>query len=292
MTFSQRIGKKPIRETLQIEAIDDNLWMDIWNWIQTQCFTQEQHPTDLSTNDLIDYIATNYFKWRSKTVVSSHLELMRSDDDATHYQDYVNLFYKKLLEAEWFEKYDFLELIVKLVLDGERKHNPNGRFVKTVNMILQKHMSAYRFVLGELTPITNEIEILEIEQAGAIQQGTVKGHLANALAFLSDKQSPDYPNSIKESISAVESLCTILVSGDQKQATLGKLLKKMGDHSIIHPSLQNAFSSLYGYTTDAKGIRHAGNLDSPDATFEEAKFMLVACSAFCNYALAATIEVV
>ncbi len=50
----------------------------------------------------------------------------------------------------------------------------------------------------------------------------------------------------------------------------------------MHPALEAAFTKLYDYTSDAKGIRHA-LLDEDRVTFEEAKFMLVACSAFVNY---------
>jgi hypothetical protein len=51
----------------------------------------------------------------------------------------------------------------------------------------------------------------------------------------------------------------------------------------LHPALEAAFTKLYGYTSDAKGIRHALLDDDEVVTFEEAKFMLVACSAFINY---------
>ncbi len=50
----------------------------------------------------------------------------------------------------------------------------------------------------------------------------------------------------------------------------------------LHPALKKAFDSLYGYTSDADGIRHA-LLDEPNLDSEDAKFMLVSCSAFINY---------
>ena len=50
----------------------------------------------------------------------------------------------------------------------------------------------------------------------------------------------------------------------------------------MHPALNKAFSTLYGYTSNAKGIRHA-LLEESTLDFEDAKFMLVACSAFINY---------
>ncbi len=50
----------------------------------------------------------------------------------------------------------------------------------------------------------------------------------------------------------------------------------------IVAALEATFSKLYGYTSDAKGIRHA-LMDDERVTFKEAKFMRVACSAFVNY---------
>ena len=40
---------------------------------------------------------------------------------------------------------------------------------------------------------------------------------------------------------------------------------------------------LFGYTSDEGGIRHAEGLFVSEVSFEEAKFMLVSCSAFVNY---------
>jgi hypothetical protein len=53
---------------------------------------------------------------------------------------------------------------------------------------------------------------------------------------------------------------------------------------LLVPSLKRAFDKLYGYTSDADGIRHA-LLEEDSVTFEQAKFMLVVCSAFTNCAI-------
>ena len=39
---------------------------------------------------------------------------------------------------------------------------------------------------------------------------------------------------------------------------------------------------IYGYTSDEDGIRHS-MLELPKINFEDAKYMLVSCSAFINY---------
>ena len=81
---------------------------------------------------------------------------------------------------------------------------------------------------------------------------------------------------------AVESLAKH-IPGDTL-ATLGAILKAMEHKHQLHRALKSAFSAVYGYTNDAEGIRH-GLIDEPNLTNAEARFMLVACSAFVNYAI-------
>lgn len=74
-----------------------------------------------------------------------------------------------------------------------------------------------------------------------------------------------------------------LVAGSSS-ATLGRALSELDKNKTVnmHPALREAFQKLYGYTSDADGIRHALLKDS-NLDFEDAKFMLVSCSAFINY---------
>ena len=46
--------------------------------------------------------------------------------------------------------------------------------------------------------------------------------------------------------------------------------------------MKSAFDKLYGYTSDQSGIRHGG-IDFVNAPEEDARYMLVSCSAFVNY---------
>ena len=63
---------------------------------------------------------------------------------------------------------------------------------------------------------------------------------------------------------------------------MGKALKLIEDTVGLHPALKKGFSSIYGYTSDEGGIRHAMIDDNP-CEFDDAKYMLVSCSAFVNY---------
>jgi hypothetical protein len=77
----------------------------------------------------------------------------------------------------------------------------------------------------------------------------------------------------------VEAVCQILTS--DAKTTLGQALKKLG----IHPALEKGFSAIYGYTSDADGIRHALS-EETTVDADDAKFFLVSCSAFVNYLIA------
>lgn len=151
-----------------------------------------------------------------------------------------------------------------------------------LNNSLTEGNSAYRIISEKVTEITSEQEIQSIEEAvnNTNPYSGVQQHLKQALQLMSDRKNPDYRNSIKESISAVESICKI-VTQDEK-ATLGTALKIIEDKFGLHQALKKSLSQLYGYTSDADGIRHA-MLEESNLSYIDAKFMLVACTNFINY---------
>lgn len=156
-----------------------------------------------------------------------------------------------------------------------------------VNEYFEKEYIGYRFIDRIIVPISDQNEIAAIEETLDCNLKVVKNHIIKANSLLADRDNPDYENSIKESISAVEAMCEIITGIKGKEATLGNMLKKLeGNGVIIHSGLKNAFNILYGYTSDANGIRHAGDIGGKSSTFEEAKFMLVSCCAFINYLIA------
>jgi len=153
------------------------------------------------------------------------------------------------------------------------------------NKIFEDEHVGYRFLSGHIVPITDEVELGAVDAACSNPIDGCRKQIQKAVTFISDRQNPDYKNCIKESISAVESACQVIV-GDEK-ATLGDALKKLEDSGVrLHPSLKQGFSKLYGYTSDQGGIRHAEGMFESNVTFEEAKFMLVSCSAFISYLIA------
>ena len=179
----------------------------------------------------------------------------------------------------WWRIYELIEIYIACILECSEK----DKFIKEINRILEEENSEYRMIAEIFVPITNDIELIEVEKTIFSSFDTVEKSMKKALNLYSDRFSPDYENSIKESISAVESMCCIITGETGKSATLGATLKKLEKHNIyIHEAMKSAFEKLYGYTSDENGIRHGG-IDFKGATSDDARYMLVSCSAFINY---------
>lgn len=277
LRFSQRAGKTPIRNALQTEEMDDDLRAGLWNCFQIN-FVEDAGKVDVTRDTAATFFLRmwhNFFKRPidtvDKVVPSLNFENIR----------------KWFFNAEWYQVYDFIEYLAQEPEDDStsyrRKHlgHPTA-FSRMCNGVLEREMSAYRIVEGEIMRITDKEEIEAIESAIS-EKGpwsTCAQHIRRSADFLFDRKNPNYPNAVKEAISAVESACCV-VTGNTK-ATLGQALKEIEKSHSLHPAFKEAFSKLYGYTSDAGGIRH-GSIDLAKVTFEEAKYMLVACSAFVNY---------
>ena len=155
-------------------------------------------------------------------------------------------------------------------------------FAQELNEGFEKIQYGYRIINNHVSPITNADEIEEIEKATNEASDNVKEHLTRAVQYLSNKANPDYRNSIKESISAVEAFCYQYT----KKNTLTDSLKVLDKKGILHPMLKELLGTFYNYASAKNtGSRHgwADYENSFAPTYNEAKFMLVSCASFINY---------
>jgi hypothetical protein len=269
MRFSERIGKKKPKIHIQIDSIDQDLNNSIWNVLTLSIF--DEFPQNLyfrnsSSYELIKEIWLLFFKEPIEYIPSNTNEIKEN-------------IRRRYMKWDYLEIYDFIDFLA-----SKSQYFDSIRFIEECNTVLERELSGYRFVKNKLTPIVNEIEINEIEKAiDSSSINSFKGasiHLNEALNKISDKYNPDYRNSIKESISAVESIC-VQITG-KKNIELGGALKLMRGKFQIHGALESAFKSIYGYTSNGDGIRHSLS-DEPNLRQEDAIFMLITCSAFVNY---------
>lgn len=112
---------------------------------------------------------------------------------------------------------------------------------------------------------------------------TVSTHLNKALNLLSDKTNPDYNNSIKESVSAIESYFKVFFK--DPNISFGNALTNLEQKNNLDKQIKESILRIYGFCNNEGAIRHA--LKPGDTTekikLAEAKYMIVVCSAFINY---------
>jgi len=272
--FSERHGYKAVRQAIQIDSISTELRNSLWSLLKLHVwdrarFSQVENGTFLTTGSnpalkvLCDRLWLHYFK--------EPLDTLSYD-----WSDVLPSLRTYFFTCSWHDVYDFVEFVANYFPFA---YEQQDQFFKNCNAALEREVAGYRFVNGLITPITDEAQVAEIDAVLAGPEGPVRTHLRRGLELLADRKSPDYRNSIKESISAVESLVGTVLG---EKGTLGQLIKKLETEIGLHPALRTAFSNLYGYTSDEDGIRHA-IMEAKTVGFDEAKFFLVVCSAFVNF---------
>ncbi|PEU28635.1 AbiJ-NTD4 domain-containing protein [Bacillus wiedmannii] len=278
MIFSERMGFVPVKQLIQIDSMNEPLRNGLWNsfyiFIWRPEYRKHKNPNSSVTredglknlNTLAAALWYDFFKLSLSKIPAT------LDDFLTYVE-------KQYLASEWYQVYDFLEYIAQSFTFLDEFES----FKKECNRIFEQEKSAYRFIGNTITQITAEQEIESIEKSinPKNTKDFVSMHIEQALRLMADRNNPDYINSIKESISAVESICKVIV--EEEKGTLGQALNKLEQRGIvIQDALKEGFKRIYWYTSDNDGIRHA-HKDVPNVSYEDAQFMLITCSAFCNY---------
>lgn len=265
--FSEKYGYSELRNTFQTDSMDDRLKRRIWNRIREDIF-----------NRITKSSGGSYFYYKSEhqmfiSLYDEHFGIdIKPTEHIGNLSEQVKDYYNKV---NWYQIYDLLEALVYYHYDEKIKEH----FKNNINKTLEEEMSAYRFVDDCISPIIDKVEIQEIEDVFKSKYDSVKGHLAKALEHLSDRENPDYQNSIKESISAVESMVNIVIG--RANVALNKGLLSLPFE--IDNNFKQGMIRLYSWTSSSDGIRHGAHEGEILSGFDEAKYMLVSCSAFINY---------
>jgi hypothetical protein len=265
--FSQRIGAVEASSIIQLDTMSDALRNSIWNFIVSLCDDGESG-------------------WWRIAELSCQFFFKAPVDELPPYNIRRREWIKaRLWGMQWYEVYDYAEFVADWYERARDYPKHRRDKIHTVfNRIFEEELSGYRFVGGELVPLSSPAEVVAIESALAITSRTglagAHAHITSGLRLLAKRPDPDYRNSIKESISAVEALAKQL--GTSESQGLAGALTELGKKVPLHGGLRAGLLSLYGYTSDEGGIRHA-MLEEPNLGYEEAKYMAVACSAFVNF---------
>lgn len=265
MSFSERQGLKPVRSVLQVKGMDADLRASLWNVLHVFVWDRRGFMWDAVGNiGAIWGFARHLWYYYYKQPITD------IPSNATQIRDVIQ---ERFFDAPWNEVYDLLECIVEIERSGDLE--------KEFNKVLERELAGYRLIEHHFIAVTDEQEVAALQEAlGHDKFGSVTAHLSQALLLLSDRKNPDYRNSMKESISAVEGAARLLTKNDK--ATLGDALKLLEQTNGLHGALREGFSKLYGYTSDADGIRHS-LMDKSTLTAADAKLFLLLCTSFINY---------
>ena len=271
--FSERKGIKHFSDIVQVNSLNERT--------RNKVYTVTKETFDLLNNYdrkfrelFVEYIYEEIFSLTKRDIPVSY-------NGIYNWNEVFDNIYNVFLTEDYEEVFTFIEGITKCFdyIDYCLTYGIHlkDKYVKLCNYIFDVENVNYRIVNEIVTDLLNEETIKEIEETLKNPYSVVANHYSKSLELL--YKTKDYDNSIKESISTVECICQILTRNDK--ATLGDALKLLKNK--IHPAMESAFQKLYGYTSDANGIRHSNGLGEGNSTFEEAKYMLISCSAFVNY---------
>jgi len=267
-SFKQREGLEELPRALNENEFPKALRNAIWNLIYGCIFP---HGSNSYISDLWRNILTIRYR-------DFYCERMDRFDIQREYENMAH-FYSNKNHIEILNDLDFMISIDTWQLD---------KFREKLKNILDDHQCYYNiFFEGKDSVIVQrgtEQEKKTIEKCYKdLKENNkfsgAKTHLINAVKFLNDN---NFSGSVRESISAVESVCKVITN--KEGDTLTGALQKIANTGYINTKLKEGFKNLYTYTSDEKGIRHAlskgekAKVDSVDA-----QYMIGSCASFVSY---------
>ena len=177
-----------VNSIIQLNSIDSDLRNDLWNFV---------YVTVGGKDDKCASLWANFFK---KPIDEYHLP------SAIEY-------YKAFFTScEPYEIYDILEFILEDFGYYQGSLVRTGGIEDKLNTLLIKNLSGYRFLNGVCAPITDQQELDSIQTTLSQDDkfSSAREHITTALQHLSHKTNPDFRNSIKESILAVEAIVRVI----------------------------------------------------------------------------------
>lgn len=270
--FSQRTGLEPIPPQLKLGEVSVELRRLLHYYISLEIDRESYQPP----------YGDAYFKdkWR-RVAMDLHVLFFKQPPDkfnnrAHDYEQKLNVFVQR---ADIGMLFDLVEFLV-------RNHNCSGELKRELTGAFVMARAAYRvFDDKYIAGIGTE------EQAQAFERAVADAEATNSTAARKQLiaagvalRNSDWAGCVRESIHAVEALAVRLAPGTD---TLGAALKVLEQRGHLHGSLKAAFGSLYGYSSDEEGVRHALVFgDEAQVDEADALFMLGACASFVSYLLA------
>ena len=269
LTFSQANGYEDIPGPLKLEELPKEARTHIWNVFYIAIGPYEQNYVISAPWEEIFRFIHIHFHNRPLDEWNPRVDLVKVD-------------YRDCIETLPFNKvFDLVELVI-------RHPKCPLQFIENIKSAFAISNLAY-IINGEepehiptiLPAVTQEEGVALLLSLQTLQEAGLSGGEAHLRKSSMCINQGDWAGSVRESIHSVESVARTI---DPKAKTLEPALKSIEKGGALHPALKEAFSKLYGFTSDEQGIRHALLTgDGADVGIDEAIFMLGACASFASY---------
>ena len=275
--FSDRNSIKPISKIMQVDSLTDDTRIVLFNTLSNVLNHQiknigydEDILCKIMTEELFNEVYYDRYHNNFDSLMADILEMFKTES------------YDVILTM--------IEFICSMVYETYEDYSNRTHYCllnnyydtfKVMNVAFEDEYIGYRFVEDRIVKITNDEEIKAIEESNSTPFDEVNKSISKSISFLSESSNKDYKNAIKEAIIAVEQLFNIIL--ETNGLTLTNALGQICDKIHIDINLKESIKNLYKYTNEVNGIRHGNNKNSDEISFDEAKYVLLICSATINY---------
>jgi hypothetical protein len=255
LTFEQAEGLEPLPSQLKLKEVSPELRAQLWHvfhqWLTVMSVTDDVIPGQSYLKGpfvqlLYDWHVTRRFK--------------PADEFSQNSRFWINELKSVFMDGDYATILGFVQWVLR------HRAKPYQLEIQVEDALRASHAAYAVFDKDTIIPIGSEPERETLSRSFADVDTSefhgARAHLRNAGSELT---AGNYAASIRESIHAVEAVARVLEPGAQ---TLGPALAKLEKSMRFHPALRKGFGSLYGFTSDEKGIRHA-LLDEPVAQVDE-----------------------
>lgn len=269
--FSQRTGLEPIPPPLKLGEVSAELRRLLYYYVSLEIDRESYAP----------YSSAVFTKEWRRVAMDLHVLFFKQPADKFDYSAHeneqrLNIFIQRANIGELFNLVEFFV----------RHHRCSEELKRELADAFVTARAAYRVFDNEYI-----VAIGTEEQAAAFERAIADAEAKNATAARKQLiaagvalRNSDWAACVRESIHAVEAVAVRLAPGT---GTLGAALKVLEQRGHLHGGLKAAFSSLYGYSSDEEGVRHALVFgDEAQVDEADALFMLGACASFVSYLLA------
>lgn len=217
--------------------------------------------------------ASIWADWAEMTLddFDQHERIDRYAHNHDHTLSVLKKIYWDIPDSKHYRIYELVEMTCNS-LEASRRRD----FVGDINSVLEENISVYRFSKGRLERTMSDLEHSSVKKASRISTKS-KEHVEKAIRHMNPAK-PDYEASISESIKMVEHTAQALGGkGGGLNSLVGNISERLG----LHPAMQEQFSQMYKFANKTSRHSEAGEEYDPDSN--DAKAMLVWCSAMANY---------